>query len=145
MKKKDRSHWMCIDYQELNNVTVKNRYPLSRIDDLFQYLLGASWFSKIDVWSSYHQMRVRDEDVKKISFRTRYGHYEFVVIPFGLTNAHVTFMDLMNHMCTPMLDRFVIVFIDDILVYSMTQERHEENLREVPETPTRERLFANFS
>ncbi|XP_052622433.1 uncharacterized protein LOC128127784, partial [Lactuca sativa] len=116
VKKKDGSHRMCIDYRELNKLTVKNRYPLPRIDDLFDQLQGASWFSKIDLRSGYHQVRVRDEDVQKTAFRTRYGHYEFVVMPFGLTNAPAVFMDLMNRVCRPMLDRSVIVFIDDILV-----------------------------
>ena len=133
VKKKDGSHRMCIDYRELNKLTVKNRYPLPRIDDLFDQLQGASWFSKIDLRSGYHQVRVRDEDVQKTAFRTRYGHYEFVVMPFGLTNAPAVFMDLMNRVCRPMLDRSVIVFIDDILVYSRSREQHEEHLREVLE------------
>ncbi|XP_023759636.2 uncharacterized protein LOC111908045 isoform X1 [Lactuca sativa] len=144
VKKKDGSHQMCIDYRELNKVTVKNHYPLPRIDDLFDQLKGTSWFSKIDLRSGYHQMSVREEDIQKIAFRTRYGHYEFVVMPFGLTNAPATFMDLMNRVCRSMLDRSVIVFIDDILVYSKTQEEHEEHLREVLETPRRERLYAKF-
>ena len=145
VRKKDGSHRMCIDYRELNKVTVKNRYPLPRIDDLFDQLQGASWFSKIDLRSGYHQMRVRDEDVQKTAFRTRYGHYEFVVIPFGLTNAPAAFVDLMNRVCRPMLDRSVIVFIDDILVYSKTQEQHKEHLREVLEVLRREKRFAKFS
>ena len=145
VKKKDGSHRMCIDYRELNKLTVKNRYPLPRIDDLFDQLQGASWFSKIDLRSGYHQMRVRDEDVPKTAFRTRYGHYEFVVMPFGLTNAPAVFMDLMNRVCRPMLDRSVIVFIDDILVYSKTKEQHMDHLREVLETLRREQLFAKFS
>ena len=128
VKKKDRSHRMCVDYRELNKVTVKNRYPLPRIDDLFDQLQGASWFSKIDLRSEYHQMRVREEDVQKTTFRTRYGRYEFVVMPFGLTNAPAAFMDLMNRLCRPMLDRSVIVFIDGILVYSKTLEKYEEHL-----------------
>ena len=136
---------MCIDYRELNNVIVKNRYPLLRIDDLFDQLQGASWFSKIDLRSGYHQMRVREEDVQKTAFRTRYGHYEFMVMPFGLTNAPAAFMDLMNRVCRPMLDQSVIVFIDDILVYSKTREHHEEHLREVLETLRRESLYAKFS
>ena len=101
----------------MNKLTVENRYPLLKIDDLFNQLQGASWFSKIDLRSGYHQVRVRDEDVQKTAFRTRYGHDEFVVMPFGLTNAPTVFMDLMNRVCRPMLDRSVIVFIDDILVY----------------------------
>ena len=145
VKKKDGSHRMCIDYRELNKLTVKNRYPLPRIDDLFDQLQGASWFSKIDLRSGYHQMRVRDEDIQKTAFRTRYGHYEFVVMPFGLTNAPATFMDLMNRVCRPMLDRSVIVFIDDILVYSRSREQHEEHLREILGVLRSERLYAKFS
>ncbi|TLX67246.1 RNA-directed DNA polymerase, partial [Labilibacter sediminis] len=133
VKKKDGSQRMCIDYRELNKLTIKNRYPLPRIDDLFDQLQGASWFSKIDLRSGYHQMRVRDDDIEKTAFRTRYGHFEFVVMPFGLTNAPAAFMDLMNRVCNPMLDRSVIVFIDDILVYSKTKEEHEEHLRELLE------------
>ena len=143
--KKDGSHRMCIDYRELNKLTVKNHYPLPRIDNLFDQLQGASWFSKIDLRSGYHQVRVRDEDVQKTAFRTRYGHYEFVVMPFGLTNAPAVFMDLMNRVCRPMLDRSVIVFIDDILVYSRSREQHEEHLREVLEVLRSEKLYAKFS
>ncbi|KAJ9542555.1 hypothetical protein OSB04_029061 [Centaurea solstitialis] len=145
VKKKDGSQRMCIDYRELNKRTVKNRYPLPRIDDLFDQLQGASWFSKIDLRSGYHQMRVREADVEKTAFRTRYGHYEFVVMPFGLTNAPAAFMDLMNRVCSRMLDRSVIVFIDDILVYSKTKEEHEVHLREVLETLRQEKLYAKFS
>ena len=135
---------MCIDYRELNKLTVKNCYPLPRIDDLFDQLHGASWFSKIDLRSGYHQMRVRDEDILNTAFRTHYGHYEFVVKPFGLTNAPTTFMDLMNRVCMPMLDRSVIVFIDDILVYSRSKEQHEEHLREILGVLRSGRLFAKF-
>ena len=115
---------MCIDYRELNNIAVKNYYPLQRIDDLFDPLQGASWFSKIDLRSGYHQMQVRYEDVQKTVFRTHYGHYEFVVMPFGFSKAPTVFTDLMNCVCRPVLDRYVMVFIDDILVYSKTREQH---------------------
>ncbi|KAD7117060.1 hypothetical protein E3N88_04328 [Mikania micrantha] len=145
VKKKDGSFRMCIDYRELNKVTVKNKYPLPRIDDLFDQLQGASWFSKIDLRSGYHQIKVREEDVPKTAFRTRYGHYEFLVMSFGLTNAPAAFMDLMNRVCRPMLDRSVIVFIDDILVYSKNECDHACHLREVLETLRREKLYAKFS
>ncbi|KAI3522357.1 hypothetical protein L1887_00076 [Cichorium endivia] len=145
VKKKDGSFRMCIDYRELNKATVKNRYPLPRIDDLFDQLQGAAWFSKIDLRSGYHQMRVREEDIHKTAFRTRYGHFEFVVMPFGLTNAPATFMDLINRVCRPMLDKSVIVFIDDILVYSKTQEEHEGHLRQVLEVLRQEKLYAKFA
>ncbi|GJZ66149.1 retrotransposon protein, putative, ty3-gypsy subclass [Tanacetum coccineum] len=129
VKKKDRSFCMCIDYHELNKLTVKNRYPLPRIDDLFDQLQGSSVYSKIDLRSCYHQLRVREEHIPKTAFKTRYGHYEFQVMPFGLTNTPVVFMDLMNQVCKPYLDKFVIVFIDDILIYSKNKEEHEEHLK----------------
>ncbi|KAJ9553882.1 LOW QUALITY PROTEIN: hypothetical protein OSB04_017927 [Centaurea solstitialis] len=145
VKKKDGSMRMCIDYRELNKLTVKNRYPLPRIDDLFDQLQGAAWFSKIDLRSGYHQLKVREEDVHKTAFRTRYGHFEFIVMPFGLTNAPAAFMDLMNRVCRPMLDRSVIVFIDDILIYSKSKEEHVEHLREVLKVLRKEKLYAKFS
>ncbi|GJU39525.1 putative reverse transcriptase domain-containing protein [Tanacetum coccineum] len=120
---------MCIDYRELNKLTVKNRYPLLRIDDLFDQLQGSRVYSKIDLRSGYHQLRVREEDIPKTAFRTRYGHYEFQVMPFGLTNTPAVFMDLINRVCKPYLDRFVIVFIDDILIYSKSKKEHEGNLK----------------
>ncbi|GJS96936.1 putative reverse transcriptase domain-containing protein [Tanacetum coccineum] len=145
VKKKDGSFRMCIDYRELNKLTVKNRYPLPRIDDLFDQLQGSSVYSKIDLRSGYHQLRVREEDIPKTAFRTRYGHYEFQVMPFGLTNAPAVFMDLMNRVCKPYLDKFVIVFIDDILIYSKNKKEHEEHLKLILELLKKEELYAKFS
>ncbi|GJT47207.1 putative reverse transcriptase domain-containing protein [Tanacetum coccineum] len=124
VKKKDGSLRMCIDYHELNKLTVKNCYPLPRTDDLFNQLQGSSIYSKIDMRSGYHQLRIKEEDIPITAFRTRYGHFEFQVMPFGLTNAPAVFMDLMNRVCKPYLDKFVIVFIDDILVYPKDEEEH---------------------
>ncbi|GJX27424.1 reverse transcriptase domain-containing protein [Tanacetum coccineum] len=143
VKKKDGSFRMCIDYRELNKLTVKNRYPLPRIDDLFDQLQGSSIYSKINLRSGYHQLRVREEDIPKTAFRTRYGHYEFRVMPFGLTNAPAMFMDLMNSVCKPYLDKFVIVFIDDILIYSHNEKEHEEHLKTILELLKEEELYAN--
>ncbi|GKA17040.1 putative reverse transcriptase domain-containing protein [Tanacetum coccineum] len=145
VKKKDGSFRMCIDYRELNKLTVKNRYPLPRIDDLFDQLQGSSVYYKIDLRSGYHQLRVREEDIPKTAFRTRYGHYEFQVMPFGLTNAPAVFMDLMNRVCKPYLDKFVIVFIDDILIYSKNKKEHEEHLKAILELLKKEELYAKFS
>ncbi|KAJ9555770.1 hypothetical protein OSB04_010384 [Centaurea solstitialis] len=145
VKKKDGSMRMCIDYRELNKRTVKNKYPLPRIDDLFDQLQGVGCFSKIDLRSGYHQVRVKEDDVPKTAFRTRYGHYEFLVMPFGLTNAPAVFMDLMNRVCRPFLDKSVIVFIDDILVYSKDEAEHERHLREVLNVLRGEKLYAKFS
>ncbi|CAH1428386.1 unnamed protein product [Lactuca virosa] len=145
VKKKDGSFRMCIDYRELNKLTIKNRYPLSRIDDLFDQLQGASYFSKIDLRSEYHKLRVREEDIPKTAFLTRYGHFEFMVMRFGLTNAPATFMDLMNRVCRPFLENFVIVFIDHILVYSRSKEEHSQHLRRVLETLRAEKMYAKFS
>ncbi|GKA53191.1 putative reverse transcriptase domain-containing protein [Tanacetum coccineum] len=142
VKKKDVSMRMCIDYRELNKLTVKNRYPLPMIDDLFDQLQRAHYFFKIDLRSSYHHLRVHEDDIPKTAFRTRYEHFEFTV-PFGLTNAPAVFMDLMNWVCKPYLDKFVIVFIDDILIYSKTKEDHEVHLNLVLELLKNERLYAN--
>ncbi|KAI3819778.1 hypothetical protein L1987_13628 [Smallanthus sonchifolius] len=145
VKKKDGSFRMCIDYRELNKLTIKNRYPLPRIDDLFDQLQGSTCFSKIDLRSGYHQLRVQEDDIPKTAFRTRYGHYQFMVMPFGLTNKPAVFMDLMNHVCKPYLDKFVIVFIDDILIYSKTKADHEQHLRLVMDLLKKEQLYAKFS
>ncbi|GKF51406.1 putative reverse transcriptase domain-containing protein [Tanacetum coccineum] len=136
VKNKDGSLRMCIDYRELNKLTVKNRYPLPRIDDLFDQLQGSSVYSKIDQRSGYHQLRVREEDISKTAFRTRYGHYEFQIMSFGLTNAPAVFMDLMNRVCKPYLDKFVIVIIDDILIYSKNKQEHEEHLNIIRVRPS---------
>ncbi|KAK9167057.1 hypothetical protein Scep_002248 [Stephania cephalantha] len=145
VKKKDGTLRLCIDYRQLNKVTVKNKYPLPRIDDLFDQLRGAQFFSKIDLRSGYHQLRIREDDRYITSFSMRYGHYQFTVMPFGLTNAHAMFMDLMHRVMRPYLDRFVIVFIDDILVYSKTREDHKQHLRETLQTLREHRLYAKFS
>ncbi|GJU39682.1 putative reverse transcriptase domain-containing protein [Tanacetum coccineum] len=145
VKKKDGSFRMFIDYRELNKLTVKNRYPLPRIDDLFDQLQGSSVYSKIDLRTGYHQLRVREEDIPKTAFRTRYSHYEFQVMPFGLTNAPTVFIDLMNRVCKPFLDKFVIVFIDDILIYSRNKKEHEEHLKAILELLKKEELYAKFS
>ncbi|GJT36064.1 putative reverse transcriptase domain-containing protein [Tanacetum coccineum] len=144
VKKKDRSFRMCIDYRELNKLTMKNRYLLPRIDDLFDQLQGSSVYLKIDLRSGYHQLRVREEVIPKTAFRTRYGHYEFQVMPFGLTNTPAVFIDLMNRVCKSYLDKFVIVFIDDILIYSKNKQEHEEHLKLILELLKKEELYAKF-
>ncbi|GJY97945.1 putative reverse transcriptase domain-containing protein [Tanacetum coccineum] len=145
IKKKDGSFHMCINYHELNKMMVKNRYPFLRIDDLFDQLQGSSVYSKIDLQSGYHQLRVREEDIPITAFRTRYGHYEFHVMSFGLTNAQAVFMDLMNRVCKPYLDKFVIVFIDDILIYSKSKEEHSEHLKVILDLLKKEKLYSKFS
>jgi len=127
-KKKYGTLRLCIDYRQLNKVTIKNRYPLPRINDLFDQLKGETMFSNIDLRSGYRQVRIKEEDIYKTTFMIKYGHYEFVVVPFRLNNALATFMCLMNNVLRPYLDKFVIVFIDDILVYSKNEEEHVEHL-----------------
>ena len=126
--KKDDTLRLCIDYRKLNRVIVKNKYHLPRMDDLFNQLKGIKYFSKIDLRTRYHQLRVREEDVPKTAFRKRYGHYKFLVMPFGLINAPIAFMDLVNRIFHAYLDQFVIVFVDDILIYSRSLEEHKQHL-----------------
>jgi hypothetical protein len=127
--KKDGSRRLCIDYRSLNEVTIKNKYPLPRIEDLFDQMIGAKVFSKIYLRSGYHQLKIRVEDIPKTAFTSRYGLYEFTVMSFALTNAPAYFMYLMNKVFMEYLDKFVVVFIDDILVFSRSEEEHEEHLR----------------
>ena len=136
---------MCIDYRRLNKVTIKNRYPLPIIDDLFDQLQGASHFSKIDLQSGYHQLKIRREDIPKTAFRTRYSHYEFLVLPVGLTNAPTAFMGLINRVFKPYLDKFVVVFINDILIYSKSHVEHGDYLRIVLQTLRTHQLYAKLS
>jgi hypothetical protein len=145
VRKKDGTHRLCIDYQQLNKITMKNKYLLPRIDDLFDQLKGARAFLKIDLRSGYYQIKIKEADVAKIAFRTRYGHYEFLVLPFRLTNAPALFMDLMNRVFQTYLDKFVVVFIDDILVYSNSFEEHEEHLRQTLQTLRDHQLYAKLS
>ncbi|GAV81381.1 RVT_1 domain-containing protein/zf-CCHC domain-containing protein/rve domain-containing protein/RVP_2 domain-containing protein, partial [Cephalotus follicularis] len=144
VKKKDGSMRLCIDYRMLNKATIKNKYPLPHIEDLFDQLQGSRVFSKLDLKSGYHQLRVREGDVEKTAFRTRYGHYEFLVMPFGVTNAPAAFMSLMNDVFRPYLDQFVVVFIDYILVYSGDEEEHAYHLRLVLQTLREHKLYAKF-
>ena len=129
VKKNDGTIRMCINYRQINQMTIKNKYLLLRIDQLFDQLKGAAYFLKIDLQSRHHQIRVRDQDVQKTAFRTRYGHYEFLVMSFDLTNAPTVFMALMSRVFAPYLDQFVIIFIDDILVYSKSEREHSHHLR----------------
>jgi hypothetical protein len=143
--KKDGTQRLCVDYHALNEVTVKNKYPLPRIDDLFDKLRGACVFSKIDLQSGYHQLKSRECDIWKTAFISRYGLYEYTVMSFGLTNALAYFMYLMNKVFMEYLDKFVMVFIDDILVYSRSEEEHEDHLRLVLKKLRDHRLYAKLS
>ena len=142
---KDKTLRLCIGYRQLNRITIKNRYPLPMIDDLFDQLRGVRVYSKIDLRSGYHQLRVRETDIPKTTFRTRYGHFEFTVMPFGLTNVLATFMDLMHRVFQPYLNRFVVVFVDDILIYSQSDREHEYHLRIVLQLLREQQLYAKFS
>ena len=145
MKKKDGSSRLCVDYRQLNKMTIKNKYPFPRIDDLMDQLHGSAIFSKIDLRSGYHQILVKADDVQKTTFRSRYGHYEYVIMPFGVTNAPALFIDYMNQIFRPFLDKFVVVFIDDILIYSRTQKEHAEHLRLVLGILREKQLYAKLS
>jgi hypothetical protein len=127
--KRDGTIRLCVDYHKLNEVTIKNKYPLPKIEDLFDQLNGAKVFSKIDLCTGYHQLKVRESNIPKTAFTTRYGLFEYTVMSFGLTNAPAYFMNLMNKVFMKFLNKFVVVFIDDILVYSKTEEEHAEHLR----------------
>jgi hypothetical protein len=144
VKKKYGTLRFCIDYRQLNKMVIKNKYPLSRINDLFDQVRGEKIFSKLDLRSGYHQIMIKDEDVNKTKFRTRYGHYKYVVIPFGLTNAPTTFMCLMNNIFNQYLDKFVLIFIDDILIYSKNEEEHEQHLKIILQTLRDHKLYAKF-
>jgi hypothetical protein len=145
VEKKDGTKRMCIDYRALNEVTVKNKYPLPRIEDLFDQLRGVSVFSKIDLRSDYHQLRIRPSNIPKTTFITKYGLYEFMVMSFGLTNAPAYFMYLMNNVFMDYLDKFIVVFIDDILIYSQNEQEHEEHLRKVLQRLRDCQLYAKLS
>jgi len=145
VRKKDGSFRMCIDYRALNKVTVMDRYPLPRIDELIDRLHGAKWFTKIDMAQGYHQLRVREEDVHKTAFRTRYGHFEFLVLPFGLCSAPASFMRLMHHIFDDLLDQCVVIFIDDVLIYSRTKDEHDKHVRMVLDRLRQHSLFAKLS
>ena len=145
MKKKYGTLRLCIDYRQLNKVTLKNKYPLPRIDDFFDQMRGAKVFSKIELRSSNHQVRIKDEDIHTTTFRTSYGHYEFVVVPFGLTNAPTTFMCLMNSVFIRYLDKFVLVFLDDIYIYSKNEEEDEVNSRMSLQLIREHKLHAKLS
>jgi hypothetical protein len=145
VEKKDGTKRMCIDYRALNEVTIKNKYPLPRIEDLFDQLRGANVFSKIDLRSGYHQLRIRPSDIPKTTFITKYGLYEFTVMSFSLTNAPTFFMNLMNSVFMDYLDKFVVVFIDDILIYSQSEEEHASHLRMVLQRLREHQLYAKLS
>jgi hypothetical protein len=144
-EKKDGTQRMCVDYHCLNEVTIKNKYPLPQVEDLFDQMKGANVFSKIDLWSGYHQLRIRESDIPKTAFHTQYECYEYTIMSFRLTNAPTYIMDLMNKVLMEYLDKFVVVLIDDILIYSKTEEEHEQHLRMVSEKLRANQVYAKFS
>jgi hypothetical protein len=145
VKKKDQSLRLCVDHRPLNAVTIKNKYPLPRIDILFDQLASARVFSKVDLRSGYHQIKIHLEDVPKTAFSTRYGLYKYLVMSFGLTNAVAHFMYLMNSVFMPELDKFAMVFIDDILIYSKSEEEHAQHLRVILQCLRDHQLYVKFS
>ena len=136
---------LCVDYRALNKITIKNRYPLPRMDDLFDWVRGAKYFTKLDLAQGYHQIRISEPDIEKTAFRTRYGHYEFLALPFGLCNAPATFQGLMNSVMSPYLDKFVLVFLDDILIFSNTLSEHEAHLKQVLEKLREHKLYGRLA
>jgi hypothetical protein len=145
IEKKDGTQQMCVDYRSLNEITIKNKYPLSKIEDLFDQMKGANVFSKIDLGSGYHQLKIRESDILKTAFRTRYGLYEYTVMSFGLTNASAYFMYLMNKVFMEYLNKFVVVYIDDILIFFKTEEEYEKHLRMVLKKLRSNQLYTKFS
>src|ERR1043165_6749890 len=144
VKKEEGSMRLCVDYRQLNKVTIKNQYPVLRIDDLMDQLVGACVFSKIDLRSGYHQIRAKMKDIQKTAFRTRYGHYEYSVMPFGVTNAPSVFMEYMNRIFHEYLDQFVVVFIDDILIYSKSEDDDAEHLKIVVSVLKEKKLYVKI-
>jgi hypothetical protein len=145
VKKKNGTLRLCVDYMGLNTLTIKNKYLLPLIDELFDQLQGSCCYSKMDLRQGYYQVRIKEEDIPKIAFNTHYGHYKFVVMPFGVTNALAVFMDLMHRIFSPFLDKFVVIFIDDILIYSKSPEEHARHLKLVLEELRKHKLYSKFS
>src|SRR5215212_10378170 len=145
VKKKDGSICIYIDYRVLNKITIKNKYPIPRINDLFNQLNGTKVFSKIDLHSGYHQVRINPKDVEKTTFQMRYELYEFLVMPFELTNAPAMFMMVMNNALQPLIDKCMIVYINDILIYSKNEKEHEQHLRQVLTLLRQNKLYAKVS